>query len=179
MATYHRDAKQPVSSAKSCPPKLWSMPTPDSVPDQERKRTNALGESKETGGCHPLSSAFLNLNRTNCKLPFTGAGAIGSIPLSRTAVEHRQEASAPMNLREFLSKQFIDVIDWVEPESNSGKCEGEGLEAGKAGSPRGLIPARTRSTIKLRSSFATAPSTVKTILPADVLVSTCSDGSRT
>jgi hypothetical protein len=36
-------------------------------------------------------------------------------------------------------------------------------------------PARTRSAIRLRSSSATAPSTVKTILPVGVLVSTCSD----
>ena len=35
-------------------------------------------------------------------------------------------------------------------------------------------PARTRSTIRLRSSSATAPKTVKTILPAGVLVSICS-----
>jgi len=38
-----------------------------------------------------------------------------------------------------------------------------------------LIPARTRSAIRLRSSSATAASTVKTILPVGVLVSTCSD----
>lgn len=36
-------------------------------------------------------------------------------------------------------------------------------------------PARTRSAIRLRSSSATAPSTVKTILPVGVLVSTCSE----
>ncbi len=36
-------------------------------------------------------------------------------------------------------------------------------------------PARTLSTIKLRSSSATAPSTVKTIFPVGVLVSTCSE----
>ncbi len=38
-----------------------------------------------------------------------------------------------------------------------------------------LMPARTRSAIKLRSSSATAPSTVKTIFPVGVLVSICSD----
>src|ERR1019366_4585276 len=38
-----------------------------------------------------------------------------------------------------------------------------------------LMPARTRSAIRLRSSSATAPSTVKTILPVGVLVSTCSE----
>src|SRR6202041_3433262 len=36
-------------------------------------------------------------------------------------------------------------------------------------------PARTRSAIRLRSNSATAPSTVKTSLPAGVDVSTCSD----
>src|ERR1700676_3461839 len=36
-------------------------------------------------------------------------------------------------------------------------------------------PARTRSAIKLRSSSATAPSTVKIIFPVGVVVSTCSD----
>jgi len=36
-------------------------------------------------------------------------------------------------------------------------------------------PALTRSTIRLRSSSATAARTVKTILPAGVLVSTCSE----
>ena len=36
-------------------------------------------------------------------------------------------------------------------------------------------PALTRSTIKLRSSSATAPRTVKTILPAGVDVSICSE----
>ncbi len=38
-----------------------------------------------------------------------------------------------------------------------------------------LIPARTRSTISERSSSATAPKTVKTILPAGVDVSICSE----
>jgi hypothetical protein len=38
-----------------------------------------------------------------------------------------------------------------------------------------LMPARTRSQIRLRSSSATAPRTVKTILPVGVLVSTCSE----
>ena len=36
-------------------------------------------------------------------------------------------------------------------------------------------PALTRSAIKLRSSSATAPRTVKTIFPVGVLVSTCSE----
>jgi hypothetical protein len=36
-------------------------------------------------------------------------------------------------------------------------------------------PAFTRSTIRLRSNSATAPRTVKTILPAGVLVSSCSE----
>jgi hypothetical protein len=36
-------------------------------------------------------------------------------------------------------------------------------------------PARTRSTVKLRSSSATAPKTVKTIFPAGVEVSICSE----
>src|ERR1700730_18117361 len=36
-------------------------------------------------------------------------------------------------------------------------------------------PARTRSAIRLRSNSATAPRTVKTILPVGVLVSTCSE----
>jgi hypothetical protein len=35
------------------------------------------------------------------------------------------------------------------------------------------MPARTRSAIRLRSNSATAPSTMKTILPVGVLVSTC------
>jgi hypothetical protein len=35
------------------------------------------------------------------------------------------------------------------------------------------MPALTRSTMRLRSSSATAPSTVKTILPVGVDVSTC------
>src|ERR1017187_10061064 len=38
-----------------------------------------------------------------------------------------------------------------------------------------LIPARTRSAIRLRSSSATAPRTAKTIVPVGVLVSTCSE----
>ncbi len=38
-----------------------------------------------------------------------------------------------------------------------------------------LMPARTRSAIRLRSSSATAPRTVKTIFPVGVLVSICSD----
>jgi hypothetical protein len=38
-----------------------------------------------------------------------------------------------------------------------------------------LMPARTRSAIRLRSGSATAPSTVKTIFPVGVLVSTCSE----
>jgi len=37
------------------------------------------------------------------------------------------------------------------------------------------IPALTRSTIKLRSSSATAPKTVQTIFPVGVLVSSCSE----
>ena len=37
------------------------------------------------------------------------------------------------------------------------------------------IPARTRSTMRLRSSSATAPNTVKTILPVGVDVSSCSN----
>ena len=36
-------------------------------------------------------------------------------------------------------------------------------------------PARTRSAIRLRSSSATAPKTVKIIRPVGVLVSTCSE----
>jgi membrane protease subunit (stomatin/prohibitin family) len=116
MATYLCDAKQPVLNAKPCPPKLWSMLTPVSVPEQEQKSTAGLGESKETGACHPISFGIRNLNRTNCNLPLTGGGAASSIPLSRTFTEHHQEAGAAMGLRDFLSKQFIDVIDWVEPE---------------------------------------------------------------
>ena len=38
-----------------------------------------------------------------------------------------------------------------------------------------LKPARTRSAIKLRSNSATAPKTVKTILPVGVEVSICSE----
>jgi hypothetical protein len=38
-----------------------------------------------------------------------------------------------------------------------------------------LRPARTRSQMRLRSSTATAPKTVKTILPVGVEVSTCSE----
>jgi len=40
------------------------------------------------------------------------------------------------------------------------------------------IPARTPSAIKPRSSSATAPSIVKTVLPGGVLVSGCSDREK-
>ena len=40
------------------------------------------------------------------------------------------------------------------------------------------IPARTRSAIKLRSSSATAPRTVKIIFPVGVLVSICSENEQ-
>jgi membrane protease subunit (stomatin/prohibitin family) len=63
--------------------------------------------------------AICNITYAGCKSPvLTQADVDLSIPFSAVCRRFRKagEASQPMSLRDFLTKQFIDVIEWVEPE---------------------------------------------------------------
>jgi len=63
--------------------------------------------------------AICNIANAGCKpAVLTHADVHLSIPFSAICYTFRKagEASQPMSLRDFLSKQFIDVIEWVEPE---------------------------------------------------------------
>jgi len=63
--------------------------------------------------------AICNIANAGCKpAVLTQADVDLSIPFSAVCRRFRKagEASQLMSLRDFLSKQFIDVIEWVEPE---------------------------------------------------------------